>query len=101
VELLSDATRSLLKALASGPERALAVAVPYLKLCGFVAGGWLMARSASLAAAKLSGSDRDFYAAKLHSARFYAEQVLPTALAHARIVTSGATSVTESDAALI
>ena len=77
------------------------MAVPYLKLSGFVAGGWLMARAAGVAAAKLSGSDRDFYAAKLHSARFYAEQVLPSALAFARVVTGGAASVTETDAALI
>jgi acyl-CoA dehydrogenase len=99
--LLSEAAQSLGKSLASTPERALAVAVPFLKLCGFVLGGWLMAKSAAVAASKQSGADRDFYAAKLRTARFYAEQVLPTALAHARVVTSGATSVTETDAALI
>ena len=77
----SDATQSLLQALASSPDRALAVAVPYLMLSGFVLGGWLMAKSAAIAAAKLAGSERDFYTAKLHSARFYAEQVLPAALA--------------------
>jgi len=92
VALLTEATQSLLKSLASNPERALAVAVPYLKLCGFVVGGWLMARAASIAATKLSGADKDFYVAKLTSARFYAEQVLPAALAHARVVTSGAGS---------
>jgi acyl-CoA dehydrogenase len=101
VALLSEATQSLIKALASTPERALAVAVPYLKLCGFVIGGWLMARAAAIAATKLSGADQDFYAAKLTSARFYAEQVLPVALGHARVVTSGASSVTEADATLI
>ena len=84
------------EALASTPERALAVAVPYLKLSGFVIGGWLMTRGAGIAAAKLSGADKDFYAAKLTSARFFAEQVLPAALGHARIVTSGASSVTEA-----
>ena len=99
--LLSEAAQSLGKALASAPDRALAVAVPFLKLCGFVFGGWLMAKSAAVAASKQSGADRDFYAAKLRTARFYAEHVLPMALAHARIVTSGATSVTETDAALI
>jgi len=101
VALLADATRSLIQSLLSSPERALAVAVPYLKLCGFVAGGWLMARAASIAATKLLGADKDFYAAKLTSARFYAEQVLPVALAHGRVVLSGAGSVTEADATLI
>jgi 3-(methylsulfanyl)propanoyl-CoA dehydrogenase len=101
VALLSEATQSLLASLQSSPERALAVAVPYLELCGFVSGGWLMARAASIAATKLSGADKDFYAAKLSSARFYAEQVLPAALAHARVVTSGAASVSEADPTLI
>jgi hypothetical protein len=99
--LLSEASQSLSKSLASAPDRALAVAVPFLKLCGVVLGGWLMAKSAALAASKQSGADRDFYAAKLRTARFYAEHVLPMALAHARIVTNGASSVTETDAALI
>jgi 3-(methylthio)propanoyl-CoA dehydrogenase len=99
--LLSQAAQSLGKALSSAPERALAVAVPFLKLCGFVIGGWLMAKSAAIAAGKLSGADKDFYAAKLRSARFYAEQVLPAALTHARVVMSGAESVTGTDATLI
>jgi 3-(methylthio)propanoyl-CoA dehydrogenase len=99
--LLSEAAQSVGKAMASTPDRALAVAVPFLKLCGFTIGGWLMAKSAALAATKLSGADSDFYASKLRTARFYAEQVLPTALAQARIVTSGAASVTETDAGLI
>jgi butyryl-CoA dehydrogenase len=101
VGLLATATQSSGKALASAPERALAVAVPFLKLCGFTIGGWLMAKAAALAASKMSGTDRDFYASKVQSARFYAEQVLPNALTHARVVTSGAASVTETDAALI
>jgi 3-(methylthio)propanoyl-CoA dehydrogenase len=99
--LLSEASQSLGKALSSTPDRALAVAVPFLKLCGFVLGGWLMAKSAAIAEGKVSGPERDFYAAKLRSARFYAEQVLPAGLAQARIVMTGAASVTETDAALI
>jgi acyl-CoA dehydrogenase len=101
LELLNAASQSLGKALASAPDRALAVAVPFLKLCGFVLGGWLMAKSAAIAAGKQSGSDQAFYAAKLRSARFYAEHVLPAALAHARVVANGASSVTETDAGLI
>jgi hypothetical protein len=100
VALLARATQSLGKALATRAELAQAVAVPYLKLCGYVAGGWLLARSAALAAAA-GGADREFYAAKLHSAAFYASQVLPNAAALARVVESGAASVVETDAALI
>jgi len=101
VGLLQAATGALLKMGASGPDRALAVAVPYLKLCGFVIGGWLMAKSCAIAAAKLSSPEREFYEAKIRSARFYAQQVLPNAIALARVVESGATSVVETDAALV
>jgi len=75
--------------------------VPYLKLCGYVIGGWLLARSAAIAAGKRGGSERDFYAAKLRTAAFYAAQVLPTASALARVVEAGGTSVIETDAAII
>ncbi|MEJ1966179.1 MAG: acyl-CoA dehydrogenase [Gammaproteobacteria bacterium] len=101
VALLSDAAHALGKSLKTAPDQAQAVAVPFLKLCGFVLGGWLMAKSACIAAGKLSGADKDFYAAKLRTARFYAEQVLPQALGLARVVKGGAASVTETDAALI
>jgi alkylation response protein AidB-like acyl-CoA dehydrogenase len=101
VSLLGEAAQALGKALQSAPDQAQAVAVPFLKLCGFVLGGWLMAKAAGIAAEKLTGADKDFYDAKLHSARFYAEQVLPAALGLARVVKNGAVSVTETDAALI
>jgi 3-(methylthio)propanoyl-CoA dehydrogenase len=95
------ATQALLQALATHPDAGMAVAVPYLKLCGYVIGGWLLAKSAAIAAAKLDGADRDFYAAKIRTAAFYAAQVLPTAAALAQVVTAGGASVTETAAALI
>jgi len=101
VNHLRTATESLLKALASRPDAAMAVSVPYLMLCGYVVGGWLLARSAALAAVNLEGPEQSFYDAKLHTARFYAEQVLPQALALARVVEGGAQSVITTDAALI
>jgi alkylation response protein AidB-like acyl-CoA dehydrogenase len=98
---LARASQSLGKALATRPELAQAVSVPYLKLCGYVAGGWLLAKSAALAEEKAQSADREFYAAKIHTAAFYAAQVLPVAEALARVVESGAASVVETDAALI
>jgi 3-(methylthio)propanoyl-CoA dehydrogenase len=101
VGLLRRATASLLEALATRPELGLAVSVPYLKLCGYVSGGWLLAKSAAIAAGKRDGAERDFYAAKVHTAAFYAAQVLPVTLALARVVEAGGASVVETDAALI
>jgi alkylation response protein AidB-like acyl-CoA dehydrogenase len=98
---LARATQALGKALATRPELAQAVSVPYLKLCGYVAGGWLLAKSAALAEASMDGPEREFYTAKVRTAAFYAAQVLPGAFALARVVESGAASVVETDAALI
>jgi hypothetical protein len=101
VALLGRATQSLGKALATRPELAQGVSVPYLKLCGYVAGGWLLTKSAALAAASAAGAEREFYAAKIRTAGFYAAQVMPNVGALARVVESGAASVVETDAALI
>jgi 3-(methylthio)propanoyl-CoA dehydrogenase len=100
--LLKAATSSLLEMMASPrPDRAMAVAVPYLKLCGYVTGGWLMARASAIAAKHKDGADREFYSAKIRTALFYAEQVLPMTIGLARIVTNGANSVVDTDAALV
>jgi alkylation response protein AidB-like acyl-CoA dehydrogenase len=101
VGLLKDATQSLLQALSSRPDAAMAVSVPYLMLCGYVMGGWLLARSSAIASKNLQGADKAFYESKLHTARFYASQVLPNSLSLARVVQTGADSVVTTDAALI
>ncbi len=98
---LRGATLSLLKSMAVRADAGMAVSVPYLRLCGYVIGGWLLAKSAAVAAAKGPGGDREFYAAKIRTAAFYAAQVLPIALGLARVVEGGAASVVETDAALI
>jgi len=66
---LEDATAWLVEA---EPAFAAAGAVPYLNLFGTVAAGWLMAR---LALAAQQGS-HPLAAAKLATARFFAEQIL-------------------------
>ena len=81
----------------------MAVSVPFLKLCGFTIGGWLMARAADIAARKLAGGDpdREFHAAKLASAHFYATQVLTQVLTLEHIVKHGSDAVIGTDSALI
>ena len=68
---------------------AFAGAVPYLMLWGTTLGGWLMARSAEIAAHK---SSDEFYAAKLVTARYYADHVLPRVAAYKNEITAGAGS---------
>ncbi len=78
------------------PRATAAAAVPLLKLFGITAGGWQMSRAAHVARQKLvsgDNADRDFYAAKLGTARFYAEHVLPQAPGLAHAVTHGSAGV--------
>ena len=64
-----------------------------LMLLGTVTGGWQLARGALMAHARLAagatGPDRDFFKAKVVTARFYAEQFLPLATAHLRALQAG------------
>jgi hypothetical protein len=100
---LAAATASLQEAIdwmvttyGSNVRMAHAAAVPYLKLWGLVAGGWQMGRAAQVAATQLAAGegDSEFLHAKILTARFYAESLLPQAEALAESITKG------SDAAL-
>jgi len=67
--------------------------VPYLRLFGVVTGGWLLAKSALAAERQIEagGGDRQFYAAKILTARFFAEHLLAPAPALLPAVTGGET----------
>ena len=102
---LEAATRWLLEAGAAELRRAAAVATPYLRLFGLVVGGWLMARAAAAARRRLEGAaaapDRAFLEAKIQTARFYADNILPRAAAEAAAVTRGADSTLALEEALL
>ena len=99
IDALEAATRWIVESSRDHPERAAAVAVPYLELFGTVAGGWLMARAAVIAERRLGepDADRDYLSAKTVTARFYAEHVLPQASGLADTVLVGAQSVLDLD----
>ncbi len=102
VDALAASTKSVLLAMSKNPEAGLAVAVPYLRLCGIVLGGWLLARSAGVAAGKLAaGDDVEFMQRKLVGARFYADNVLPQSSSLAAIVAGGSASINEAAAELV
>jgi len=69
--------------------------VPYLKLAGIVLGGWQMGRAALAAARRLQEGQGDarFYQAKIGTARFFAEHILPQAAAYRTEIVEGAGSV--------
>ncbi|CAN7431999.1 acyl-CoA dehydrogenase [Trinickia sp. LjRoot230] len=60
------------------PNAVFAGSVPYLELAGVVLSGWQMAR-AMLVAARDEATDPSFFGAKIATARFFAEHILPRA----------------------
>jgi alkylation response protein AidB-like acyl-CoA dehydrogenase len=78
------------------PALSFAGAVPFLKLMGIVAGGWQMARAALVSEKEMlsnKNADRSFCAAKIATARFYADHVLVQAPALRNTVVNGASAV--------
>ncbi len=91
---LRNATEWLLDPKNNDIDTKFAGATPFLHLTGTVVGGWLMAKAALAAHKKASnGGDRPFLEAKIVTARFYAEHVLPRVHALLPEITQGSGSV--------
>jgi acyl-CoA dehydrogenase len=100
VQSLEMTTAAVLRDLAANLDAALAASVSYLMLVGYVCGAWQMGRAAVAARARLAaGEDEGFHKAKIATARFYAEQVLPQASALAAAVLSGGSTALAIDEA--
>jgi 3-(methylthio)propanoyl-CoA dehydrogenase len=96
VAALQAAIEWMVPAYGTKVRAAHAAAVPYLELWGLACGGWQMARAALVAAKHLADADgnADFMRAKIATAVYYAECLLPQADGLSRTITEG------SDAAL-
>ncbi|WP_024302706.1 acyl-CoA dehydrogenase [Pseudogulbenkiania sp. MAI-1] len=91
IAALEGCTQHLIASSAEAPELAFAGAVPYLMLLGTVCGGWQMVRAAEAAQSRIAaGEPAAFYQAKIATARFYADHVLPRVLTQAHVVRHGA-----------
>jgi hypothetical protein len=100
IDGLVAATQWVVDTFPANPNAVAAVSVPFLKLWGTAAGGWLMARAALIADAKLAASDdAEFCRAKIITARFYAEHILPQAAGLVGTVMGGSSSVLALDEA--
>jgi alkylation response protein AidB-like acyl-CoA dehydrogenase len=86
----------------SNPEEAGAAAVDYLMFSGYVTLAYFWARMALLARRRVAAADGDtsFYQAKLMTARFYFERLLPRATAHRQALLSGAGNLMEMQEAM-
>jgi acyl-CoA dehydrogenase len=90
---LEQATQWMLQTIGEDPDAALGASINYMMMTGYVCCGWQMARAALSARSRIgSGTDEDFCRAKIATASFYAEQILPKADALLAAIKSGAST---------
>jgi alkylation response protein AidB-like acyl-CoA dehydrogenase len=91
---LNQAIDWVVAAFASQPREAHAGAVAYLRLWGLAVGGWQLGRAALAAARHLHAGtgDAGFLAAKIVTARYYADCLLPQASAFMTTLVEGGPS---------
>ncbi len=94
---LQQATGQVARSASADPEEAGAAATDYLRLMGLVSIGYMFVRSAVIAVGRIAAGEDDdgFYRAKLASARFFVDRVLPQADSLARAIGAGKTSTME------
>jgi len=92
---LGELTMLVGAAAMNDPEEVGAASVDYLMYSGYLVLAWFWAQMAEVAHRQLAAGagDPNFYTAKLQTARFYYERILPRTLAHAAAVRSGAANV--------
>jgi len=87
----------------TNPAAVAAGSVYVLKLMGITLGGWMLARSAQVAARQLAAKegDADFLRGKVLTARFFADHVMAQAPALASAIMEGSESVLAVEDALL
>jgi len=86
VDALEQVTKWMVETFGDDPIAAASGATPYMRMMGFISGGWLMAIAALKAQANLEHPTEDeaFYTNKIDTARYFAEQYLAPAAALAK-----------------
>jgi alkylation response protein AidB-like acyl-CoA dehydrogenase len=96
---LQEATFWLMQNGMQNPDNAGAASTDYLHLFGLTALAYMWALMAQAAQSKVAAGEADpFYAAKLTTARYYAERILPDASAHLAKLKTGAATLMEMPA---
>jgi alkylation response protein AidB-like acyl-CoA dehydrogenase len=92
---LQKASLWLMQNAMTNPDNAGAASYPYMELMGNLSLGlmWLRMAKASAAALANSGDDKAFHEAKLATARFYAEKIMPETNALRRKIEAGSESL--------
>jgi len=92
---LESATRWVAQASVRDPDEIGAASHDYLKLMALVSFGYMWARAAAVAIAKVEGDNSGFYQAKLTTARFYVKRLLPEVEALGKTLRAGSDTLME------
>lgn len=98
INYLQQATLWLGQAGLANPNDAASGAVEYLRMFALVVFGYVWAKQAAIALQKLEKGegDKTFYEAKLSTARFYMQKILPGTISLLASITNGGSSVMEA-----
>ena len=96
-ERLKIASHTLLQRAAVNPAEIGAGAVDFLQLFGLTALAYMWARSAEIGLKNMDGEEALFYEAKVRTARFYMQRILPRIETHYRAIDAGAESMMDFD----
>lgn len=97
---LGDVSKQLGGVAMKNPEEIGAASVDYLMVSGYTVFAYLWARSADVAQKKLAAGEGDaaFYKAKVHTARFYFQRMLPRIATHTAAIASGSDNLMSMEA---
>ncbi len=103
VSQLKEATLWIVETYPANPAAVAAGSVYYLKLMGITCGGWMLARSAQIAARQMEAGEGDaaFLRGKVLTARFYGDHILAQAMGLCSATMRGADSVLAIEDALL
>ncbi len=93
-------TQNVVKKAMKNPDEIGGASVDYLMYSGYITLAYFWAKMVKVAQQKLSESDDDkaFYQAKIETARFYFQRILPRAKGHEACIASGVDSMMTLDA---
>jgi len=78
------------------PDDVAGGAVEYQRMFALVVMAYVWARQAEVALAKINGGEKEFYQAKLDTARFYMQKILPGTVSLLSSITSGSKSMMQA-----
>ena len=87
ISILEETSDTLLNMWKNNKRQAASGATPFIDMCGYIFGGWMMAKSAHKASCLIKNDDKNkFLHAKIDTAAFYSNTVLESSLSLKNVV---------------